>query len=95
MSTPLHDIKRIEDKLQLLIKSYQQLKGEHASLQQQYQHLQHKLQSSEQDREQLQQQVHILKAGLNQMNPEDKKHFEKQLNQYIRDIDQCINLLST
>ena len=54
-----------------------------------------KLQSSEQDREQLQQQVHILKAGLNQMNPEDKKHFEKQLNQYIRDIDQCINLLST
>lgn len=95
MSTTLHDIKRIEEKLQLLIKYYQQLKGDHAALQQQHQQLQDKWQSSEQEREQLQQQVQILKVGLNQMDPADKKQFEKQLNQYIRDIDQCINLLST
>jgi uncharacterized coiled-coil DUF342 family protein len=95
MSLPLNDIKRIEEKLQQLIKSYQQLKGQHVALQNQTHALQQKLEASEQDRDQLQQQVHVLKAGLNQMTPEDKKQFEKQLNQYIRDIDQCINLLST
>ena len=95
MSTAIHDIKRIEDKLQLLIKAHQQLKGEHVALLAQLEQLQLKLQASEEDRSQLQQQAQILKVGLNQMSPDDKKQFEKQLNQYIRDIDQCINVLST
>ena len=42
----------------------------------------------------LEQQVAILKSAAGQMTEPDKKLFEKHINQYIKDIDKCIGLLS-
>jgi hypothetical protein len=43
---------------------------------------------------QLQQQVGILKSATGQMSESEKKAFEKIINQYIRELDKCIGLLS-
>ena len=42
----------------------------------------------------LQQQVSILKLAAGEMSDKDKKAFERQLNQYIREIDKTIAYLS-
>lgn len=88
------NIKRINDKLQKLLKQYQQLKkdNERQSI---------LINQLTKDKEwhtstitALQQQVGILKASTGQMNLSDKKTFEKNINQYIKEIDKCIELLS-
>ncbi|MGG9970411.1 hypothetical protein ACQ33O_01350 [Ferruginibacter sp. SUN002] len=43
---------------------------------------------------QLEQQVAILKSAAGQMSESEKKAFEKNINQYIKEIDKCIGLLS-
>jgi hypothetical protein len=42
----------------------------------------------------LQEKVTILKAAAGKMNEADKKAFEKNISQYIREIDKCIGILS-
>lgn len=43
---------------------------------------------------QLRRQVDVLKMNVGSLNDQDKKALEKQLNQYIREIDRCIALLT-
>ena len=43
---------------------------------------------------QLRRQVDVLKMNVGNLNEQDKKTLEKQLNQYIREIDRCIALLT-
>lgn len=87
-------IKRVNNKLQQLLKHYQLLKKENEKLKETLKDLQL---TREQEVEQislLQQQVSILKTSIGQMTEPDKKAFEKQINQYIKEIDKCIGLLS-
>ena len=44
--------------------------------------------------QELQQQTSVLKLAAGEFNQKDKKDFEKQINQYIREIDKCISFLS-
>jgi len=41
----------------------------------------------------LEEQQYLLKASAGKMNGADKAAFEKVLNGYIRQIDQCIHML--
>jgi len=87
-------IKRINDKLQLLLKNYQLLQKENERQNKLIDTLQ---QSKEKDMQQiteLQEKVNILKAASGQMNEADKKEFEKNISRYIKEIDKCIGLLS-
>jgi hypothetical protein len=43
---------------------------------------------------QMEQQAGILKSAAGKMNEKDKKIFEQQINQYIKEIDKSIGLLS-
>jgi hypothetical protein len=43
---------------------------------------------------QMEQQAGILKSAAGKMNEKDKKLFEQQINQYIKEIDKSIGLLS-
>ncbi len=88
------NIKRINDKLQQLLKNYQLLQKEN---QRQTELIATLQQTKEKDKEQiaaLQEKVTILKAATGKMNEADKKAFEKNINQYIREIDKCIGILS-
>jgi hypothetical protein len=88
------NIKRVNDKLQQLLKNYQLLQKEN---QRQIELIATLQQTKEKDKEligSLQEKISILKAATGKMNEADKKEFEKNINQYIREIDKCIGILS-
>ena len=94
MSDLEQHIKRINDKLQLLLKNYQLLQKEHERQSKLIDTLQQSKDKDMQQINELQERVSILKAASGQMNEVDKKEFEKNISKYIREIDKCIGLLS-
>jgi phage host-nuclease inhibitor protein Gam len=87
-------IKRVNDKLQQLLKQYETVKKENERLAKDLSDKKEKQQQYLQQIDALQEQVSILKAAASKMEEADKKEFEKRINQYLKDIDKCIGLLS-
>ena len=87
-------IKRINEKLQQLLKRHQQLQKDNLRQQKQIEELQAGNKKDAEIISGLQEKVSILKAAAGKMNEADKKAFEKNINRYIREIDKCITLLS-
>ena len=86
-------LKRIQEKLQQVLKEY-------ASLQKENLHLRNELDQTKQNSlqnmqmtDQLKQQVEVLKISSGIWDAKDKKEFEKRINQYNKDIDRCIAIL--
>ena len=86
-------IKRVQDKLQQLLQQYQSLQKENNRLKAEIQEEKDKNKERLLQLDRLQQQVEILKSSKEEMSQEDKKNFEKRLNQYVKEIDKCITLL--
>lgn len=94
MSILDENISRINNKLQLLLKQYQQSQKETTLLKKELDDLEI-LRKQEQDRiSKLETQVLILKSSAGHLPEGDKKIFEKNIEQYIKEIDKCIRLLS-
>ena len=93
MSTLSENIKRINEKLQKLLKSYQACQKENELLRTEMTELKTRQENDLLRIAQLEQQVGILKSAAGKMSEPDKKIFEKQINQYIREIDKCISLI--
>ncbi len=88
------NIKRINDKLQHLLKNYQLLQKENKKQADLIKELE---EAKEKDNQQITafiEKITILKAAAGKMNEADKKAFEKNISQYIREIDKCIGILS-
>ncbi len=94
MSDLEQHIKRINDKLQQLLKSYQLLQKENSRQNELIKQLQESKAKDNQQITALQEKISILKAAAGKMNETDKKAFEKNISQYIREIDKCIGILS-
>lgn len=94
MSAVENDIRRVYHKLQQLLKQYILLQKENEKLKEEVKQLHENKQQQLEQIDQLQIQVSLLKAASSQMNEEDKKVFERKINQYIKDIDKCITMLS-
>ncbi|MEO6550757.1 MAG: hypothetical protein ABIN94_22325 [Ferruginibacter sp.] len=94
MSVIEEHIKRINQKLQQLLKQYHALQKENEQAKASISELQLKRRNDLERISLLEQQAGILKSAAGQMGLEDKKLFEKTLDQYIREIDKCIVLLS-
>lgn len=88
------DIKRVNDKLQQLLKQYATLQNENDKLTAAVNNLTAAKSEQAHQIEQLQLQVNILKSAASQLNDAEKKGFEKNINLYIKEIDKCIALLS-
>lgn len=88
------NIKRINSKVQQLLKSYLLVQKENVRQSNLITLLQKEKQKDAEQLITLKEQVAILKAAAGEMNEADKKAFEKNISQYIREIDKCINLLS-
>jgi chromosome segregation ATPase len=84
----------LNEKLQQLLKQYNRLQKENERLKEEL--VQSKASESKTNYriEELQQQISILKLASGEMNERDRKEFEKQINQYVREIDKCISFLS-
>ncbi|MFN2458390.1 MAG: hypothetical protein ABR502_09335 [Chitinophagaceae bacterium] len=84
----------INDKLQQLLKQHSQLKKENERLKTDLDQATQKETEAQHRIQELQQQTSVLKLSAGGLNEKDKKDFEKQINQYIREIDKCITFLS-
>jgi chromosome segregation ATPase len=84
----------ILEKLQALLKNLDRLKRENAKLKSDLEAAKSREAAAGQRIEELQQQTSILKLAAGELNEKDKKAFEKKINQYIKEIDKCINYLS-
>lgn len=87
-------IKRIQEKLQRLLKQYNDLEKENAQLKKELERSTRQTSQHQQTIDILKQQVDVLKISSGAWDENDKKEFEKRINNYIKEIDKCIALLS-
>ena len=88
-------IKRIEDKIQLLLKEYQQLQKELLRLQKDNLHLREALELKTKKSNDQAQTIDVLKIQSFTQNDTSKKELEKRINNYLKEIDKCLNLLQS
>jgi uncharacterized coiled-coil DUF342 family protein len=94
MKTIEEHIDFINSKLQVLLKKYASLQKENASLRSEVERYKEKQLQSLQKIDSLETQANILKTSAGSMNEDEKKNFEKKINQYIKDVDKCIAMLN-
>ena len=94
MNTTEEHLKRIQDKVQQLLKQHIALQKENQSLKDELNNIQKEASEFRENSETLKQQVEILKYSNGDMSDEDKKQFEKRINTYLKEIDRCITMLS-
>ena len=87
-------LKRIQDKLQQVLKDYAALQKENLRLKEELDKNRTQSFAHQQNVEDLKQQVEVLKITSGNWEEGDKKEFEKRINSYIKEIDRCIALLS-
>ena len=88
-------LKRIQDKLQLLLKHHANLQKENQVLKNEMNLLKSQADQFHLTTEKLREQVEILKyTNGAEMDHEEKKQFEKKINGYVKEIDRCIAMLS-
>ena len=84
----------LSEKLQLLLKQHHRIQKENERLKEELQLAKSKETEALSKLEELQQQITIMKMGSSDMSDQDKKDFEKKINQYLKEIDRCIAYLS-
>lgn len=94
MPTLSENINRINAKLQQLLKQYQLVQKENQQLTNEIKELKISQENNLLRINEMEQQAGILKSAAGKMNEKDKKTFEQQINQYIKEIDKSIGLLS-
>lgn len=94
MPEPEIHIKRIQEKIQRLLRQYHELQKENNHLKKEIEKLSKQSLQHLQTNEILKQQVEVLKLSAGNWDENDKKEFEKRINQYLKEIDKCIALLS-
>jgi phage I-like protein len=87
-------IKSVNEKLQQLLKKHVALKKENENLKEELGRSKLKEEEYKSTLHDLDQKVSVLKAASGQMAEKDQKEFEKKINQYVKEIDKCIGLLS-
>lgn len=84
----------LTEKLQQLLLQQARLQRENKKLQEDLAQARKSEAATKNRVDELQQQVSILKLAAGEMSEEDKKVFERKLNQYIKEIDKAIAYLS-
>lgn len=93
MSATEEQVKRIQEKLQRILKQYSHLQKENARIAHELEQARELVGSHQQNIETLKQQVNVLRLGAGEMNESDKKEFERKINIYLKEIDRCIAML--
>jgi len=87
-------ITHIKQKLQLLIKQYQQLQKENLQLKNQAEKTVVAIKEKNKTIEELQQKLDTKLIQSNQLTKQDKKVLEKRLDGYLKEINTCLSLLN-
>ena len=94
MTTTEQHLRRIQDKVQQLVKQHSILQKENQSLKEELALVKKQASAAREDSNTLKQQVEILRYSNAEMGEDDKKQFEKRINGYLKEIDRCITMLS-
>jgi hypothetical protein len=86
-------LKRVHEKITLLVKQYLALQKENERLKDDLKKIQTRSEMISRDAEKIRQQADVLKLSGRGLEETDKRMLEKRLNQYVREIDKCIALL--
>jgi len=92
-STEQH-LKRIQDKLQQLLKQYAVLQKENSHLKEELGKSKRVAETQYNNIDVLKQQVNVLQLNAGEMNEADKKDMSKRIDTYLKEIDRCIASLS-
>ncbi len=92
-STEQH-LKRIQDKLQQLLKQYSVLQRENGRLKEDLARSKQVTETQYRNIDVLKQQVNVLQLGAGEMKDGDKKEMAKRIDSYLKEIDRCIASLS-
>jgi chromosome segregation ATPase len=87
-------LKTIQAKLQQLLKQYRLLQKENAQLKKELLKSQENIHGKTDQLQTLQQQVDVLKLGVNGWSEQEKIELEKRIDVYLKEIDKCIALLN-
>jgi hypothetical protein len=87
-------LKRVNEKLQQLLKQYLALQKENEKLKVEIKQSASRHHSLSAELDHLQQKTEILKLSKVEMSEPEKKVFEKRINGYLKEIDRCIGLLN-
>jgi hypothetical protein len=93
MTPPEIQLKRVHEKILLLLKQHQSLQKENERLKEDLKKMQVRGDLLTQDAEKFRHQADVQKLSGRGLEEPDKKMLEKRLNQYVREIDKCIALL--
>ncbi len=93
MSDFSQQLKRVNDKLQQILKLNQLLLKENERLSVELQQATESYARQQAKAEELEQKIAVLRHAAGQMDESEKKELEKRLNSYIREIDRCITML--
>jgi chromosome segregation ATPase len=93
MAQPEAHIKRIEEKLHLLVERAAALRKEHEKLRRELEEKTTENEALTSTVQQLELQVDLLKTNLPEEAKMARAAIEKKINTYIREIDRCIALL--
>lgn len=93
MSTPQEHIKRIQDKLTLLVEKHNALMKENDRLKKSLQETANEAGLLKEKNDQLTLQLNMLKVAETDESKEAKAALEKKINEYIKEIDKCIAML--
>jgi hypothetical protein len=92
--TATEHLKRIQDKLQILLRQHSVLQKENLQLKDELGVAKKDLEKYAETANNLKQQLEISRFSNADMSEADKKEFEKRINSYLREIDRCITMLS-
>jgi hypothetical protein len=86
-------IARVAGKVAKLVKDFRNLRKEHDKLKEELIKRRETEENLKERCRMLENQLNLLKATSGQLEGQERKDLEKQLNHYIREIDKCISLL--
>ncbi|HWB28451.1 MAG TPA: hypothetical protein VG738_23425 [Chitinophagaceae bacterium] len=88
-------LKSLNQKLQLLLKQYQQLQKENAALKKEMEGQRLLVKEKNEQLQQLQEKIDVAKLNSSSISPEEKKLLEKRINGYLTEIEKCLVLLNS
>lgn len=87
-------IQQVTDKVQLLLKQHAEAQKELSRLSKENSLLKSQLEQKDKQVFQLQQKVEALRLTSVNLNDDVKRELEKRINAYIREVDNCLDLLN-
>jgi hypothetical protein len=93
MTQPELQLKRVHEKIGLLLKQHLALQKENERLRDDLKKMLVRYEDLNREAEKSRQQADVSKLSGRGLDESDKKMLEKRLNQYVREIDKCIALL--